>query len=362
MSNSEIRGVWIANRPHSPVLESAENIREALDFLQQFGFNTVFPVVWNQGFTLFPSQVMASQGFPEQNPFYAAKNFDPLAEIVKQANSRKMAVIPWFEYGFAASAIENGGHILTTKPHWAALGKDGKVVHHGGLTWMNSLDPEVQDFMQEMILEVVKNYAVTGIQGDDRLPALPFNGGYDLDTKNRFKQKFGTMPPQTEKNERWVQFRADILTDFLRRLFQQVKAVNPNLVVSMAPAVYPFCLTNLLQDSKDWIQEGICDFIHPQIYRETFILYKDQVKFVTDNFTSVQRKKFAPGMAFKANKKEVTASDILAAVQLNRQSGFSGEVYFFYEGLQKNGNEIAIALQTGGGYSDIASLPPPFVV
>ena len=50
---SEIRGVWIANRPHSQVLESANNIASAMDFLQSYGFNLIFPVVWNRGYTLY---------------------------------------------------------------------------------------------------------------------------------------------------------------------------------------------------------------------------------------------------------------------------------------------------------------------
>jgi uncharacterized lipoprotein YddW (UPF0748 family) len=80
---------------------------------------------------------------------------------------------------------------------------------------MNALDLEVQQFILDLILEVVKNYQVNGIQGDDRLPALPIAGGYDQNTKNRFKTKFNTNPPTDEKNSRWIQWRADILTEFL---------------------------------------------------------------------------------------------------------------------------------------------------
>lgn len=45
--------------------------------------------------------------------------------------------------------------------------------------WWNGLHPEVQYFMHDLVLEVVKNYKVDGIQGDDRLPAMPSEGGYD---------------------------------------------------------------------------------------------------------------------------------------------------------------------------------------
>ena len=361
MSRQEIRGVWIANRPHSQVLTSKNNIIQALDFLQKMGFNAIFPVVWNRGYTLFPSQVMVANGFPKIDPFFAGINFDPLQEMVNQAQARKMAVIPWFEYGFAASPVVDGGHILQQNPEWAALDKTGQKVRHGGLTWMNSLDLDVQQFMLDLILEVVQNYAVDGIQGDDRLPALPVTGGYNQNIQKRFYAEFGTVPSKNEKSEQWIQWRANILTEFLRKIYSQVKGINPNLIISIAPAVYPFCLDNLLQDSQAWVKDGILDFIHPQIYRESSTKYEKEIKKIKNDFTSLtQRAKFVPGIAFKANQICLSEADILQCISLNRNSGFQGQVFFFYEGLRKNQSAMAIALQTHGGYNNSADLPPPF--
>ena len=39
------------------------------------------------------------------------------------------------------------------------------------------------------ILEVVKNYDIDGIQGDDRLPAMPAEGGYDAYTRNAYQKE-----------------------------------------------------------------------------------------------------------------------------------------------------------------------------
>ena len=341
----EIRGVWIANHSHSPVLTSKTEIIKALEFLQDKGFNTVFPAVWNRGFTAFPSRVMADRGFPAQDPFYASINFDPLAEIVSQARARNMAVIPWFEYGFAASPRPGGGHILQQQPQWSAIDKVGNKVVHGGLTWMNSLDPEVQEFILDLILEVVVNYDVDGIQGDDRLPALPFKGGYDINTKNQYQAKYGTLTPAQEKDRQWVKFRADILTDFLEQLFNRVKSTKPNVFVSMAPAVFPFSLNNLMQDSHTWVEKNILDFIHPQLYRPSFASYRTEVNKIKTAFPrTTERNKFAPGIAFKANGINLTPAEILKCVKLNRDSDFRGQVFFFYEGLRQNEDEMAIAL------------------
>ena len=344
--SQEIRGVWIVDYAHSSVLRSAENIKNALNFLQDNGFNTVFPAIWNRGFTAFPSEVMEGHGFPKQDPFYANASFDPLEEIVKQGKAKNMTIIPWFEYGFAASPNLDGGHILKTKPQWSAIDRSGNKVRHGNLTWMNSLDSEVQQFMLDLIKEVIKKYDVEGIQGDDRLPAMPFTGSYDTNTKDRFKAKFGTNPPRNGKDPVWIKFRADLLTEFLAQLFTEVKSTKSSCVVSMAPAPFPFGRDNLMQDSNSWVTKGIVDLIHPQLYRTNFANYKPEIDKIKSSFPkSSQRKKFAPGIAFRANNVNLKTSDIVKSVQLNRSSGLGGQVFFFYEGITQNSNQIAIALR-----------------
>lgn len=361
----EIRGVWLASHFNSSVLTSVTSIKNALDFLQINGFNAVFPAVWNQGWTGFPSEVMERHGFPKQDPDYG--NFDPLETIVKEGKNRGMLVIPWFEYGFAASPLENGGHILQNKPQWSAIDSAGNKVRHGSLTWMNSLNSEVQEFMLALVLEVIEKYDVDGIQGDDRYPAMPFNAGYDINTKNLFKAKFGTNPPNNGKEARWVKFRADLMTQYLRRIFSQVKSKKSSCIVSVSPSPSPFGLENLMQDSDTWVKQNLVDFLHPQLYRDSFAKYQNEVNRLKSTFTASQRKKFAPGIAFTVNLSSPTptnlsSNEIVKMVQLNRSSGLSGEVFFFFEGLTKNSNEMAIALRNNASYSQVASLPPPIVI
>ena len=347
---SEIHGVWIANRPHSKVLASKHNITEAMGFLQSKGFNLIFPVVWNRGYTLYPSQIMSKYNFPAIDPYYAQQQRDPLAEVITEAHQRQIKVIPWLEYGFAASHLLSGGHILKQKPHWQAVTQDGSTVRHGSLTWMNGFNCEVQQFMQELIIEIVSQYDVDGIQGCDRLPALPVVAGYDAETVTRYQAEFGKQPPSNIKQKHWIKWRADILTEFLATTYQRVKKVNPELIFSLSPAVYPFCLNNLLQDYPTWIDRGLVDLVHPQIYRPSFFGYRQEVQKITQTCNSHSRSKFVPGIALTANGKDVSIADLIKCINLNRQSNFGGQVFFHYEGLRKNNDAIATALVESGGY------------
>jgi len=340
----EIRGVWIANRPHSQVLESRENIAEAMDFLESIGFNYIFPVVWNRGYTLFPSQVMRNYNFPGIDPYFEQQQRDPLAEIITEAHQRNIKVIPWLEYGFAASHLLSGGHILKQQPHWQAINQDGKTVRQGGLTWMNAFNLEVQQFMLEIIIEIVTLYSINGIQGCDRLPALPVAAGYDPETVAQYQARFRKQPPSNPKNQQWVQWRADLLTEFLATLYQQVKAIKPKLIISLSPAVYPFCLTNLLQDSKTWVERGLLDIIHPQIYRSSFFAYNQEVQKIIKTFERNSLPKFVPGIAFTANGQKLSIKDLIKCIKTNCDRNFSGQVFFHYEGLRANNDAVAIAL------------------
>jgi len=53
-----------------------------------------------------------------------------------------------------------------------------------------------------------------------------------------------------------------------------VKAVNPNLLVAIAPNIYNWAFQEYLQDSPTWLKRGIVDVINPQIYRRDFRSYR----------------------------------------------------------------------------------------
>ena len=107
------------------------------------------------------------------------------------------------------------------------------------------------------MLEVIQNYDIAGIQGDDRFPALPSEGGYDAKTIARYFQQFNQNPPANPKDSQWLQWRADLLTDFLTNLYQQIIKINPNLIISLAPSPYPWGLQEYLQDSQSWVDRGL---------------------------------------------------------------------------------------------------------
>ncbi|MDZ8187024.1 MAG: family 10 glycosylhydrolase [Nostoc sp. ChiSLP02] len=345
----EIRGIWLTTTS-SQVLNSKKNIAEAMDFLADTGFNVIFPVVWNNGATTYPSRVMRENFGIEIKKEFQGR--DPLAELIVEAKRVNLAVIPWFEYGFISSYKQNGGAIIAKKPDWQALDSAGKLLTKNGFEWLNPFDSEVQNFFLTLFQEVVKNYEVAGIQGDDHFVALPIEGSYDGKTVERYRQEYNEEPPKNanepEKWRRWLQWRADILSNFLTRVYREIISINPELVISMAPSPHPWSLQNYLQDSQTWVDQGLIDLIHPQLYQQQFELYKQEIdRIVNKQFNKQQLTQLIPGMLlFKKGEYRISPEYLVKAIKYNRSLGIRGEIFFFYEGLREYNNALAKVLKS----------------
>lgn len=359
-TGDELRGVWLTN-VDSDALNSRSNIEAAMSFLADHNFNVVFPVVWNDAATLYPSTVMDTLIGKPIDPQFEGR--DPLQELVTAAHEEGLAVIPWFEFGFSSSYRADGGPILEKYPHWASRDTTGALVTKNGFDWMNGYRPAVQDLLIDLIMEVVHSYDVDGIQGDDRLPANPVEGGYSNYTKDLYRSEHdGQDPPADPENEDWKQWRANKLSDVGRRVYDSVKTVDSSLVVSWAPSPYPFGYDEYLQDWPSWINRGFADLVHPQVYRREVAEYKRFLATQRSDaagWASDQVLGFYPGVLMKVGNYRMSADELKEVILTNRQRDIHGEVFFFYEGLREEDDALADVLKSC--YSESATLPfdPP---
>ena len=350
----ELRGVWITN-VDSDTLTSRERIAETLDYLRSIGINIVYPVVYSRGMTMFPSATMEREFGITIDPRYEGR--DVLREVLFEAHRNGIEVVPWFEFGFSCSHDQDGGFILERHPEWAAIDQDGRLVKKNGFEWLNAFDPEVQKYISDLMMEVVTNYDVDGVQGDDRLPALPTLGGYDEGTLARYRKETGKEAPRDIKDPEWVKWRADILTAFLSDLRKRIKAEHPNVTLSLSPSPFDWSLQEYLQDSKTWVAQGLPDTLHPQLYRRTEKEYRAILDETASQFPPPANQKIFPGMLINIGKDYLISAKMLRhEIAYNRSLGFSGEVFFFHEGLRKNDNALGDALRRGP-YRHDAILP-----
>lgn len=349
----QMRAVWITN-VDSYVLYTDKAIAEAMNYLASAGINTVFPVVWNKGYTLYPSSIMQKYFGVPIMPVFAGR--DPLGRLIIEAHRNGIEVIPWFEFGFSSSYSADGGHIIKKFPQWALRDASGKLVVKNGFDWMSAANPETQNFIISLITETIDNYNVDGVQGDDRLPAMPVEGGYDSVTVALYKsENSGKMPP-AYYDAKWMRWRADKLNQFLKRLRDSVKTRGTDLIVSSAPSNYPWGYENYLQDSKTWVDSGYIDNFIPQLYRDNIASYKYELNNAINYVPSSRRDIFFPGILIKSGSYTASAEYLNQALKANREAGANGEAFFFYEGLRLNNNALGETLRNG--YYSSPSLPP----
>lgn len=326
-----MRGAWITTAA-STALDSKDNVKTMVATCKTAGINNIFIVVYNNGRTIYPSTVMQGLIGIKQLERYAGR--DPLQECIDEGKLAGIKVHAWFEYGFSSSYSANGGLIVAAKPNWAARDLNGQLVVKNGFDWLNGIHPEVQQFMIDLFKEVVNNYAIDGVQGDDRLPAMPSTGGYDTYTTNLYKaENAGASPPGSATDAGWIKWRANKLNAFLKRLRNEVKAIKPSIQFTMSPSPYPFSINEYLQDWPTWVDSSWVDAIMPQCYRYTITDY-DNVLTQQKNYYKNSNVPFYPGVLVKSGSTIQSDGLMSQFIQSNRNNGFKGEVFFFYEGVK----------------------------
>lgn len=337
---TEIRGVWLTNID-SDVLYGATpsrngkpepHLKAALRRLARLNFNTIYPTVWNWGYTLYPSAVAQQVIGQAIDPHPGLQGRDMLRELVQQGHQQGLAVISWFEFGLMAPA---DSALAKLHPDWLTQRLDGtQIVKEGkdDRVWLNPFHPQVQAFILSLIREIVSTYAVDGLQLDDHF-GLPVELGYDPLTVQLYQQTHqGAPPPSDPHDPEWLRWRADRLTEFMTQVFTTIKAANHNCLVSLSPNPQDFSYANFLQDWFTWQQRGLIDELIVQVYRTDLERFNWEL---SQPAMQAAREKIPVGIGILAGLKHriTPMSLIVEQVKAAREQGFAGVAFFFYETL-----------------------------
>lgn len=272
-----IQGVWLTNIG-AALMYYTTRLDDVVANLAKHRLNTLYPAVWNRGETLHPSPVMQRAGGAKRNPLTTPPipGQDVLRGLVHQAHRQHLRVIPWFEYGLM---LPINAAIAKQHPDWLTVNRQGKTsTTKSTQGWLNPAHPEVQQFITDLIVDVVKRYAVDGIQLDDHF-GLPIEFGYDPYTIRLYRQTHnGKAPPQNPADPAWMAWRATQLTRLLGKITTAVKATRATAIVSLSPNLPDFAYQNYLQDWTRWVNQGLLDEVVVQIYRQDLKTLKAELR------------------------------------------------------------------------------------
>jgi len=350
--DQEIRGTWLTNID-SDVLFSKKSIENALDRLDEINFNTVYPTVWQGGYTLYPSDITESIYGKSIDPDPHFQDRDMLEDIINKGHQLDLTVIPWFEFGFMQPV---DSPLVKQHPEWLTERRDGSQVEIKGedkVVWLNPFHPEVQGFILDLVTEIISKYDVDGIQFDDHF-GLPVAFGYDDYTRKLYQQQMNVTPPQDPRETFWVRWRADQLNDFMGIVYHTIKAANPDCLVSVSPNPLHFALPAHLQDWLTWEERGYIDELVLQVYRTDMARFSDELKR-TEVQLANSNILVAIGILSGLKNRPTPIELIEKQVKEVRDRGFNGVSFFFYESLWKWGEKSA--LQREQAFYDLFSSP-----
>lgn len=257
---NELKGVWVR-----PTEKSSEQIISTLENLKANGFNSIFLETYFHGKTIFPSQTMNRYGFTVQNELF--EGFDPLEVWVKEAHKRDIKIHIWFQSFYVGNKppMSNPSSILAIHPDWGnktkrlafVPGATKSVSEHNGY-FLDPANPEVQEFLQELITEIITTYKPDGINLDYiRYPNA--NAGNDMNAwgfteyaRNDFKLLYGVDPVDLTTSDvqwyDWNQYRRNNVTSFVRKIGKLGKEHNTYI----SAVIFPDLASALASKQQDW--------------------------------------------------------------------------------------------------------------
>lgn len=345
--SKELKGVWIR-----PTYYNKESIIQILDYLANSGIDNVFIETYYHGKTIFPSNTMEKYGFIKQYEDYVG--FDPLKIWIAEAHNRGIKVHIWFQTFYVGNKPPetNPDYILARRPEWANYQKKNadsetiaySVSEHNGY-FIDPANPEVQQFLYELLCEIIMRYKPDGINLDYiRYPqalAATYsnydmsNWGYTKYAREEFKNIYGVDPIEIKQTDPlwsyWRFYRCGKVTNFVKKACGVCRANN----IELTAVIFPnrnSAIETKMQDWKNWSINNFVDGFTP-----LFLTCDD--KTAVNLIEEVLRNKSASTKLYAGlfvTFMNGSNSDLIKQIHAVRRYALNGMILFDYAHLNEN--------------------------
>ena len=356
----EVRGLWVVR---STMTSDAE-VRAMVEHAAAAGFNTLVVQVRGRADAFYRSSYE-----PRAETVTGPPDFDPLAVAIEEGHRRGLAVHAWVNTHLVwgpAAPPRSPEHILNARPDWLAvprpLSSDLYTLAPSDPRYVDALrrfadanratvegiytspsHPEVHARVHDVWMELLDRYDLDGIHFDYiRYPSGTFD--FSRGALERFRawvaaREDGSLPGGPSfaswseamafvetRPEMWSDFQRDQVTSLVRRIYRDVKARRPEVVVSAAViADAGDAYEHRFQDWRAWLGEGILDVAVPMAYTTDDARFDGQVTAALE--AAGARERTWAGIGAYLNGLDGT----LAKIDLARARGAGGIVLFSYD-------------------------------
>jgi uncharacterized lipoprotein YddW (UPF0748 family) len=275
----EFRGLWIAtvsnldfpSRQDLSAEQQKAELIKLLDLAVELRMNAVIFQVRSMGDAVYLSELEPS------SPFLTGQagkklDFDPLKFLIDEAHARGIVVHAWFNpYRASHGSVKTElpeNHVSKRHPEWIREYNTYKM-----------LDPglrEAQDYLLNVISDVVRRYDIDGVHFDDYFYPYPDSKQTDFpdgETYEAYKKSGGKLG-----KDDWRRKNVD---DFIQTVSIEIKKIKPRVMFGISPfgvwkqndtlgITCGTCSYDVLYaDGRKWLQEGWVDYFSPQLYWST---------------------------------------------------------------------------------------------
>ena len=359
----EMRGVWIAsvgniNFPSQPGLD-AQSLMAELDSIIQnvksVGLNAVFFQVRPSADSLYLSDIFPTSAYltgvqgKEQ-----AQGFDPLAYMLQACHQNGIELHAWIN-PYRVSNNSTSLDVLADNnpaklhPEYVVAYDDGKLYFNPGL-------PEVRQLIVDGVCEVLNKYpAINGIHFDDYFYPYPV-GNAEFNDIATYEASGSTLS--------LADWRRQNVNTLIKDTYNAIKAINPDCRFGVSPfGIYanngsPTPVkgseTNGLEsyislycDPVSWANEGIVDYLAPQIYWQfstSSSAYDTLCRWWNANLDGTGVDLYIGHAAYKAS--DYATNEIPIQVDFARNLlTYKGSVFYGYSDLVQNTKNMADGLR-----------------
>lgn len=283
----ELRALWV-DAFHEGI-RSARETDDLIAAAKRAHINTLFVQVRRRGDALYLKGVEPPLDDPAYDP-----SFDALAYVVDAAHKAGIEVHAWINampVWRDEAAPRDGRHVFnqhglsaTGDDNWLTSSPAGNHKFPVGY-FLDPGHPAAAAYLAEIYLNIVRNYAVDGVhfdyvrypETDDRLPRGA-GVGYNPVNVARFQRATGRSDTPEPGDEAWMAWRRQQVTNLVRRVAVEARAINPKIKISAAliPWGQPpddeqnFAdaapMQRIFQNWHQWLKDGLIDLGVPMNY------------------------------------------------------------------------------------------------
>ena len=285
--SEEIRALWV-DAFHAGIRTGAEAEQLVAD-AKGANFNTLIVQVRRRGDALYTKSFEPPLDDPAYDPA-----FDALDSIIEVAHREGLEVHAWVNampVWRDATPPKDPRHVFnqhgpgkTGEEHWLTLSPKGEDRFPVGY-FLDPGHPGAAAHVAEVYLNIVRHYKVDGIHFDyirypeteERMPRGS-GVGYNATALARFRAATGRTDTPLPGDEQFTVWRRHQVTQLVRRVYIEAKAINPRIKVSAATIAWGKPPTNektfldaspgqrIFQDWHGLMKEGLLDIAFPMNY------------------------------------------------------------------------------------------------